>query len=276
MRLVCFASCKKRDSAFNFKSLTSLPSRAKLLVPFETFTMPILRGLWGKEGRGMVALRKRWSVWLTVVGLVTGTVSAVWWGWGQSEGEAQSSPVKPTQEVQGFADVVKVIRAITNSASEDKLTNQLRQPVTKERWLFILKELGLRTPARPEGWKFADYSFRRWRGVLASRGGSTLASRGGARNWRVLTMEATAYCPRSCCGSATGQTASGRKAEYGIVAVDPRHIPLGTVLYVDRYGFGIAADTGRAIKGYRIDLCYPTHREANRFGRQRVRVLVIR
>ncbi len=89
-------------------------------------------------------------------------------------------------------------------------------------------------------------------------------------------MEATAYCPKGCCGSGTGQTATGRRAEYGIVAVDPRVIPLGTALYVDRYGFAIAADKGRSIKGNRIDLCFPTHREAKRFGRRWVRVLIFR
>lgn len=91
-----------------------------------------------------------------------------------------------------------------------------------------------------------------------------------------MTMLATAYCPRGCCGSAHGRTATGRHAEYGIVAVDPRVIPLGTALYVDRYGFAIAADTGRKIKGARIDLCFPTHRESSRFGRRIVRVLVLR
>ncbi|WKU18040.1 3D domain-containing protein [Fervidibacter sacchari] len=60
------------------------------------------------------------------------------------------------------------------------------------------------------------------------------------------------------------------------MAVDPRVIPLGTALYVDRYGFAIAADTGRKIKGARIDLCFPAHREAMRFGTRSVRVLILR
>ena len=58
----------------------------------------------------------------------------------------------------------------------------------------------------------------------------------------------------------------------GVVAVDPRVIPLGTLLYVEGYGFAIASDIGSAIKGNKIDLCYTTRKEALRFGRKKVRV----
>jgi 3D (Asp-Asp-Asp) domain-containing protein len=44
---------------------------------------------------------------------------------------------------------------------------------------------------------------------------------------------------------------------YGIVAVDPNVIPLGTRMYIPGYGYAVAADTGGAIKGYIIDLGYP-------------------
>jgi uncharacterized protein YabE (DUF348 family) len=84
----------------------------------------------------------------------------------------------------------------------------------------------------------------------------------------VVTMSATAYCPCSkCCGSgAKGVTANGMKAGYGVVAVDKRVIPLGTRLYIEGYGYAIAADTGSAIKGNRIDLCYNTHYSALNAG----------
>ncbi|MCS7224113.1 MAG: 3D domain-containing protein [Armatimonadetes bacterium] len=164
-------------------------------------------------------------------------------------------------EVQGFADVIedrKQPRLLLPSARED---------VSKQA-VPLLKSFNLRQPARTSGWKYADYGLERFRRLLAARGGHY---RG-----RLLRMEATAYCPRGCCGSGGGRTASGRRAEYGIAAVDPRVIPLGTALYVDGYGFAIAADVGTAIKGNRIDLCFPTHREANLFGRRTVRVLILR
>lgn len=105
----------------------------------------------------------------------------------------------------------------------------------------------------------------------------TLASRGGTRV-RTLRMLATAYDPgpRSCGRYADGRTANGMKAQKGVVAVDPRVIPLGTKLYVEGYGYCIAADTGGAIKGNKIDLCYDTYAEAIRFGRKYVTVHVLK
>jgi len=112
-------------------------------------------------------------------------------------------------------------------------------------------------------------------GNIASRGA---VGRGASfRTAKVVEMHASAYTPhRSGGGTGSGYTASGLPAGYGLVAVDPRVIPLGTVLYVEGYGMAIAADTGRAIKGYKIDLCYATRRQALQFGRRKVRVHILR
>ena len=69
----------------------------------------------------------------------------------------------------------------------------------------------------------------------------------------VMTMEATAYLPGD--GGGAGITATGIPATYGVAAVDPSVIPLGSRLYIPGYGEAVAADTGGAIYGYRIDLC---------------------
>jgi 3D (Asp-Asp-Asp) domain-containing protein len=65
---------------------------------------------------------------------------------------------------------------------------------------------------------------------------------------------------------------SGERARFGIVAVDPRLIPLGAYLYIEGYGPGLAADVGGAIKGHKIDLCFNSTREANAWGRKKARV----
>jgi len=98
---------------------------------------------------------------------------------------------------------------------------------------------------------------------------------------RRLTMNASAYTAGfSCTGKRPGHpayriTRSGREVEHGIVAVDPAFIPLGTKLYVEGYGFALAADTGGAIRGYKIDLFMEYIGDALRFGRRNVTVFVL-
>lgn len=94
-------------------------------------------------------------------------------------------------------------------------------------------------------------------------------SRGGEG---VQMFIATAYTPGYDCGT---RTATGMKAGRGVVAVDPRVIPLGTRLYIEGYGEALAADTGGAIKGNHIDLCFDTLAEARVFGRRRVAVRIL-
>jgi 3D (Asp-Asp-Asp) domain-containing protein len=78
-----------------------------------------------------------------------------------------------------------------------------------------------------------------------------------------LTVTATGY-------SLTGKTATGVPVGYGIVAVDPAVIPLGTHMSVPGYGEGVAADTGGSIGGSRIDLWFPTRAEALAWGTRTV------
>lgn len=62
-----------------------------------------------------------------------------------------------------------------------------------------------------------------------------------------LTVLRTAYC-------LSGHTFTGRSVGQGIIAVDPRVIPLHTHLYVPGYGHGYAEDTGSAVKGRHVDV----------------------
>lgn len=85
------------------------------------------------------------------------------------------------------------------------------------------------------------------------------------RGTRRLTVMSTGYALR-------GTTATGLPVGPGIVAVDPTVIPLGTRMTVPGYGEGVAADTGPAIKGLRIDLWFPTRKEALAWGWRTVTV----
>jgi 3D (Asp-Asp-Asp) domain-containing protein len=112
--------------------------------------------------------------------------------------------------------------------------------------------------------------------ILMGKGGFQ-PSRGAFFRRAVRTMVATAYdpSPATIGRHATGRTCTGRIAKFGVIAVDPRVIPLGTLMYVEGYGFGIAADRGSAIKGNRIDLCYASKRVADRYGIRPVRVHIL-
>lgn len=106
---------------------------------------------------------------------------------------------------------------------------------------------------------------------------SVATSRGSFTRGKVMTMSASAYDPSAGRGRhATFRTATGMRAQFGVVAVDPRVIPLGTRVFVEGYGFAIAADTGGAIKGNKIDLCYPTRGQCMQFGRRKVQVHVLK
>ena len=76
--------------------------------------------------------------------------------------------------------------------------------------------------------------------------------------------------------SLPGRTATGLPVGKGIVAVDPKVIPLRSRLFVPGYGKGIAADVGSAIKGRIIDLWFPTVDEARAWGRRSVVITVYR
>jgi peptidoglycan DL-endopeptidase CwlO len=81
----------------------------------------------------------------------------------------------------------------------------------------------------------------------------------GGLSGRTMTVVSTAY-------ALTGTTATGIPVGPGIVAVDPAVIPLGTRMTIPGYGEGVAADTGGAIIGARIDVWVPTEAQAANWG----------
>lgn len=94
------------------------------------------------------------------------------------------------------------------------------------------------------------------------------------RYLQALDTTATAYGAGEPWLSDT--SALGLKVRDGLVAVDPSVIPLGSHIYVEGYGYGIAGDTGGAIKGNRIDLYISDSAEkVLAFGYQKRRVYIL-
>lgn len=70
-------------------------------------------------------------------------------------------------------------------------------------------------------------------------------------------------------------TYSGHRVKRGLVAIDPKVIPLGSRLYIPGYGYGYASDTGSAIKGNRIDLFVENKEASRQWEYKRVDVYIL-
>lgn len=84
---------------------------------------------------------------------------------------------------------------------------------------------------------------------------------------RAIAVSATGY-------ALQGNTASGLPVGWGVVAVDPSVIPLGTHMTIPGYGEAVAADTGGSIVGSTIDLWFPSVAQANAWGRRTVTIVL--
>ncbi|MEB2357960.1 LysM peptidoglycan-binding and 3D domain-containing protein [Bacillus pumilus] len=94
---------------------------------------------------------------------------------------------------------------------------------------------------------------------------------------KEMTVTATAYTAND--GGISGITATGvnlnKNPNAKVIAVDPNVIPLGSKVYVEGYGEAIAADTGGAIKGNKIDVHVPNKSQAKNWGVKSVKVKVL-
>ena len=105
------------------------------------------------------------------------------------------------------------------------------------------------------------------------------AGKGAPDSYKAAyTMRATAYTYGNDGGN---RTCTGIRPYKGIVAVDPKVIPLGTKLYIVStdgkyvYGEAVAGDTGGSIKGDRMDVFLESYAECYAFGRRNVTVYVL-
>ncbi|MED4204768.1 G5 and 3D domain-containing protein [Neobacillus mesonae] len=100
----------------------------------------------------------------------------------------------------------------------------------------------------------------------------------GSETGTEYYVTATAYT--AYCNGCSGRTATGFNLRANpnakIIAVDPRVIPLGTKVYVEGYGYAVAADTGGAIKGNKIDLFMSSKSDAYRWGRKQVKIKILK
>lgn len=128
-----------------------------------------------------------------------------------------------------------------------------------------LKELTVDGVAGPELVRLLDSIPA---GELSSRGWDSAPRRYS----RVIEAKSTAYSPESAGGYITY---SGTRVRHGVVAVDPRVIPLGTRMYIEGYGYAVAEDTGGSIKGNKIDVAFLNTDECYQWGVRDVTVYIL-
>src|SRR5699024_9389532 len=94
---------------------------------------------------------------------------------------------------------------------------------------------------------------------------------------KTIHVASTAYTAN--CEGCSGVTTTGKdlnqNPDANVIAVDPNVIPLGSKVHVEGYGDAIAADTGGAINGNKIDVHMPNEEEANAWGTKDVEVTIL-
>ncbi|HYW69411.1 MAG TPA: 3D domain-containing protein [Pyrinomonadaceae bacterium] len=116
-----------------------------------------------------------------------------------------------------------------------------------------------------------------------SAAGKSSASTESAERLREMAANAPADASASTDFEATayslhGRTASGAAPTAGIIAADPRVLPIGSRVRIEAGNYSgeyVVADTGGAVRGKRIDIWTPSSREAMRFGRRKVKLTVL-
>ncbi len=115
------------------------------------------------------------------------------------------------------------------------------------------------------------------------------------RSYERESLQVTAYCAcGECCGwernrlgqkvysygphkgerKIIGLTADGTWAKEGTIAADTDLFPMGTIMYIEGYGYGVVEDRGSAIEGKHIDIFFKSHNKALEWGNRNMEVTV--
>ena len=104
---------------------------------------------------------------------------------------------------------------------------------------------------------------------------SNVAEASTSTSNKELICSTTAYTSRTESKTASGRTVKRNPNGISTVSVDPNVIPFGTMLYIEGYGYAIAADSGSAIVGNEVDVYFDSSSECSDWGRRTVTVTVL-
>lgn len=192
------------------------------------------------------------------------------------EQEAQIKGIKQrlaTQKKERESKVLEIEEAQKQLESKDseiarlkKLQDKIKQNETKSRNSLVVSSRGGNVSS-------VDANRAKAKGNGTEKASSSTSSVG---NW--ITMQASAYTNSPSENGGYATTATGDPLVFGMVAVDPNFLPLGTRINIEGYGNTVfkCSDTGGAIKGNRIDILLGSKSQAMQFGRRTVRVRVVK
>lgn len=170
------------------------------------------------------------------------------------------------------------VEAVTTSFSADLSNSQINsfeeERQDKNQQLNINNQSAVNSAAAGESESYTNNTIEEDKNAdsaAVSTAATTSAASAAATKASARGFSATAYCLK-------GRTASGGGVRRGIVAADPRVLPLGTRIQVNAgpySGSYVVADTGGAVKGRKLDIWVPSCSEAIRFGRRSVSVSVM-
>jgi uncharacterized protein YabE (DUF348 family)/3D (Asp-Asp-Asp) domain-containing protein len=177
------------------------------------------------------------------------------------EREVKSLPRGERRVVEAGSQgaVLQVYRTLVVGGVECSATLSARKVIAPA--VDRVVAVGVGKPADAHQLQVAGYSPKLERAVALKSG-------------RRLRVVATAYSGDEP-GAGGYSTATGRRAERGVIAVDPRVIPLNSHVYVPGYGYAVAGDTGGLIKGNHIDLCFSSVGEISSWGRRHVDIIIL-
>ena len=155
----------------------------------------------------------------------------------------------------------------------------LPQPDIRQPFVTV-EEGGVENTGQGWGDRF-ETRHRQGSGIICEEGGFLTLSCGKVVEYiMAFDMMVTAYSSQQ--PGLTNRTATGTTTRLGVTSVDRRVIPMGSNLLIVgangrwSYGFGRAEDVGGAVRGYIIDVYFPTVEQVNAFGRRSATVYVLR
>lgn len=170
--------------------------------------------------------------------------------------------IKKSVENQAIAIPVKRKWDIFMAAGEERVVDPGKAGLLQNTFLTFYRDDELKWKERVHSRRVIEPLTR----IIASGSYAAISRQGVSYSGKPQRFEATAYAP-------TGyRTAVGAETRRGIVAVDPKVIPLGTHMFIKGYGYAVAADTGGAIKGRKVDLFFEAHKDAIKWGRRQVEI----